>query len=374
MWRAANDNSCMELGGQGRCGPRPGLAPRRGYAMAALLVGMSIMAILMGAALPVWNKQAQREREEEYLFRAHEYARAVMKFRQRIANTNPPTRRHPGRADASSGENTRIRLPARISSLSIRRRAPACSRAALVRRHPGHASRRPGGRHAGTPPGGPSTGGTGGTPTAGTGGTPAAGMGGTPTAARWDPHGRHRRPGAGRRNHRRGLEEQGNEHQDLQRPHALRSVGRDLPGREAGQGAAARSAAGAERARRPARPAAPHQAALAAGGARQPGGGKPVRQPGAGHSPFGPPGGCQNPFGNPARRIHSACTAGGRRTRSAAADSDSPSQRRRRGRLARRHSRRRIRRRRPARRADRPSAHRRRRATDGGTRGVCDPS
>jgi type II secretory pathway pseudopilin PulG len=59
--------------------------------MAALLVGMSMMAILMGAALPVWNKQAQREREAEYLFRAHQYARAVMKFRQRIANTNPPT-------------------------------------------------------------------------------------------------------------------------------------------------------------------------------------------------------------------------------------------------------------------------------------------
>ena len=31
---------------------------------------MSVMAVLMGAALPVWNKQAQREREEEYLFRA----------------------------------------------------------------------------------------------------------------------------------------------------------------------------------------------------------------------------------------------------------------------------------------------------------------
>lgn len=58
--------------------------------MAALLVGMSIMAILMGAALPVWNKQAQREREEEYLFRANEYARAVMKFRARIANAVPP--------------------------------------------------------------------------------------------------------------------------------------------------------------------------------------------------------------------------------------------------------------------------------------------
>ena len=31
--------------------------------MAALLVGMSVMAVLLGAALPVWNKQAQRERD-----------------------------------------------------------------------------------------------------------------------------------------------------------------------------------------------------------------------------------------------------------------------------------------------------------------------
>lgn len=85
MRAAANDNSCMKLGGQGR-----GAADHRGFAMAALLVGMSIMAILMGAALPVWNRQAQREREEEYLFRANEYARAVMKFRMRIANATPP--------------------------------------------------------------------------------------------------------------------------------------------------------------------------------------------------------------------------------------------------------------------------------------------
>ena len=79
----------MELGGQGAARSSPG--SESGFAMAALLVGMSIMAVLMSAALPVWNKQAQREREEEYLFRANQYARAVMKFRQRIANTNPPT-------------------------------------------------------------------------------------------------------------------------------------------------------------------------------------------------------------------------------------------------------------------------------------------
>lgn len=60
--------------------------------MVALLVGMSVMAVLLGAALPVWNKQAQREREEEYLFRAHEYARGVMKFQRRAGpGTLPPT-------------------------------------------------------------------------------------------------------------------------------------------------------------------------------------------------------------------------------------------------------------------------------------------
>lgn len=90
MWRAANDNSYVELRGQG--GRPYQLAGGGGYAMVALLVGMSVMAILMGAALPVWNKQAQREREEEYLFRAHEYARGILKFQRKAGpGTLPPS-------------------------------------------------------------------------------------------------------------------------------------------------------------------------------------------------------------------------------------------------------------------------------------------
>ncbi len=87
---SANDNSYMQLRGQGRSTEQGGSAA--GFAMAALLVGMSVMAVLMGAALPVWNKQAQREREEEYLFRANEYARAIQKFQRRAGpETLPPT-------------------------------------------------------------------------------------------------------------------------------------------------------------------------------------------------------------------------------------------------------------------------------------------
>ena len=63
----------------------------RGYAMAALLVGMSVMAVLMSALLPVWSHMATREKEEELIFRGKQYARAIGLFQRKYANTPPPT-------------------------------------------------------------------------------------------------------------------------------------------------------------------------------------------------------------------------------------------------------------------------------------------
>jgi len=63
----------------------------RGYAMAALLVAMSVMAVLMGALLPVWTHMATREKEEELIFRGNQYARAIGLFQRKFANTPPPT-------------------------------------------------------------------------------------------------------------------------------------------------------------------------------------------------------------------------------------------------------------------------------------------
>ena len=63
----------------------------RGYAMAALLVGMSVMAVLMSALLPVWSQMARREKEEELIFRGKQYARAIGLFQRKYANTAPPT-------------------------------------------------------------------------------------------------------------------------------------------------------------------------------------------------------------------------------------------------------------------------------------------
>jgi type II secretory pathway pseudopilin PulG len=61
-----------------------------GYAMAALLVMMSVMAVAMAAALPVWHTAATREKEAELIFRGEQYARAVMLFQRRYANAVPP--------------------------------------------------------------------------------------------------------------------------------------------------------------------------------------------------------------------------------------------------------------------------------------------
>jgi type II secretory pathway pseudopilin PulG len=63
----------------------------RGYAMAALLVGLTVMAVLMSAALPVWSHYAQREKEEELIWRGQQYARAIGLFQRKYANTFPPT-------------------------------------------------------------------------------------------------------------------------------------------------------------------------------------------------------------------------------------------------------------------------------------------
>jgi len=72
----------MYLGGQ---------AGQRGYAMAALLVSVSIMAILMTALLPVWKQQARREKEAELAFRGEQWARAIYLFNTKNGGQYPPS-------------------------------------------------------------------------------------------------------------------------------------------------------------------------------------------------------------------------------------------------------------------------------------------
>jgi type II secretory pathway pseudopilin PulG len=76
----------MHLAGQGKR-ERGG---ESGYAMAALLVGLSIMAIMFSVVMPVWKHTAQREKEEELVFRGKQYVHAIGLFQRKFANAYPP--------------------------------------------------------------------------------------------------------------------------------------------------------------------------------------------------------------------------------------------------------------------------------------------
>ena len=62
-----------------------------GYAMAVLMVGMAVAAIMMTMAMPVYKQMAQREREEELVFRGNQYVRALRLFSAKFANSTPPS-------------------------------------------------------------------------------------------------------------------------------------------------------------------------------------------------------------------------------------------------------------------------------------------
>ena len=51
--------------------------------MAALLIALSVMAVLMSAVMPTWKHAARREKEAELVFRGEQYARAIGLFQRR---------------------------------------------------------------------------------------------------------------------------------------------------------------------------------------------------------------------------------------------------------------------------------------------------
>ena len=69
----------------------PRLLDEQGYLMVALLVAMSIMGIMMAAALPTYHTMAQREKEAELVFRGEQIARAIGLYQRRVANAAVPS-------------------------------------------------------------------------------------------------------------------------------------------------------------------------------------------------------------------------------------------------------------------------------------------
>jgi type II secretory pathway pseudopilin PulG len=88
MVSSAKEHIYMNLQGQAK--RRPAAGGEEGYAMAALLVTIAIMAVLMTMAMPTWRQQGRREKEAELIFRAGQYVHAIELYKRKTANTFPP--------------------------------------------------------------------------------------------------------------------------------------------------------------------------------------------------------------------------------------------------------------------------------------------
>jgi type II secretory pathway pseudopilin PulG len=59
--------------------------------MAALLVALAVMAVMMSVALPVWRHEAQRQKEDELIWRGQQYVRAIRLFASKNGGILPPS-------------------------------------------------------------------------------------------------------------------------------------------------------------------------------------------------------------------------------------------------------------------------------------------
>ena len=69
--------------------PTPGSARQNGYALLLAILGITILAIFLTMARAVWETEVQRDREEELLFRAHQYVTAIERYIRKHNNVPP---------------------------------------------------------------------------------------------------------------------------------------------------------------------------------------------------------------------------------------------------------------------------------------------
>jgi type II secretory pathway pseudopilin PulG len=56
------------------------LKSSKGFTLAALMVAIGVMTIMLAVAATIWSRVAQREREEELIFRGNQYVTAIGRF------------------------------------------------------------------------------------------------------------------------------------------------------------------------------------------------------------------------------------------------------------------------------------------------------
>ena len=77
-------NEAMQLAQETR-------STERGFAMAGLLVSIALLSLAMSVAMPTWKTMAQREKEEELIWRGQQYDRAIQLYRKKNAAPGAPS-------------------------------------------------------------------------------------------------------------------------------------------------------------------------------------------------------------------------------------------------------------------------------------------
>jgi len=68
--------------------------PRRrqaGYSLVALVVAVTVMMVMMAAAVPTWRYLMKNDREEELIFRGGQIADAIGRYQKKNGNALPPS-------------------------------------------------------------------------------------------------------------------------------------------------------------------------------------------------------------------------------------------------------------------------------------------
>ncbi|MCI0372472.1 MAG: type II secretion system GspH family protein, partial [candidate division NC10 bacterium] len=67
-------------------------APRdSGYILLGITILLVILGIFLVAAVPLWQKAVQREREQELIFRGYQYMQAIERYQRKYPGAYPPT-------------------------------------------------------------------------------------------------------------------------------------------------------------------------------------------------------------------------------------------------------------------------------------------
>jgi competence protein ComGC len=61
----------------------------RGYLLLSVMIGVLILSVFLLMAVPLWETEIRREREEELIFRARQYVRAIEMYTRKHNNMSP---------------------------------------------------------------------------------------------------------------------------------------------------------------------------------------------------------------------------------------------------------------------------------------------